>query len=64
MFMMHFFITSEDIYHKIFPASALPYFNSFKCTVAACQLLPPNKCNTVPKFYFKYQLDTCQISLQ
>lgn len=62
--MLHFFITSEDIYDKIFSVLSLPYCNSFQYTAAACQLLPPNKCNMVPKSYCKYKLGTFQKSLQ
>lgn len=38
--MLHFFITSEDIYHKILSASSILYCNSFHYAVAVCQLLP------------------------
>lgn len=62
--MLHFFITSEGIYDKIFSVSSLPYCNSFRYTAAACQLLPPNKRNMVPKFYCNYKLGTFQKSLQ
>lgn len=52
--MLHLLMTSDDIYYKIFSASSLPHSNIFQDTVAACQLLPPNKRNKVTKFYFKY----------
>lgn len=64
MFMLHLFMTSEDIYYKISSASSRPHSNIFQYTVAACQLLPPNKSNTVTKFYCKYYLGTFQEGVQ
>lgn len=36
MFMLHLFMTFEDIYYKISSASSLPHSNIFQYTVAAC----------------------------
>lgn len=62
--MLYLFMTSEYIYYKISSASSLPHSNIFQYTVDAYQLLPPNKCNTVTKFYCKYWLGTFQESVQ
>lgn len=57
-------MTSEDIYYKISSASSLPHSNISQYTAAACQLLPPNKFNSMTKFYSKYYLGTFQESAQ